>query len=133
MADKFKKSLGINEIKQQVDPDPIVRKLKQDNKELVNRINQLKLQVGTQEDFFTEVHEHLNCIKPVKFSYDEPKTKKVTQPLSAVTVWSDWHIGEVIEPNEIEGFNAFNLTIAKKRVAFLVNKILDWVTINITT
>jgi len=132
MSDKFKKSLDVNEVKQQVDPDPIVRKLKRDNKELVKRINQLKLQVGVQEDFFTEVHEHIENIQPVKVLYNPPTKKKVTHTLSAVTVWSDWHIGEVIEPNEIEGFNAYNLSIAKKRVAFLVSKILDWVNINRT-
>ena len=37
---------------------------------------------------------------------------------------SDWHIGEVVDPNTINGVNEFDLEIADKRIERLLNKLL---------
>ncbi|HUW99679.1 MAG TPA: hypothetical protein VMY35_01770 [Phycisphaerae bacterium] len=41
----------------------------------------------------------------------------------------DWHIGEVVDATEMEGFNAYNLAIARRRLEFLVEKSLTWLEI----
>lgn len=40
-------------------------------------------------------------------------------------MWSDWHYGEVVRPEEVGGVNEFNMEIAKKRVTKLVNTTMD--------
>lgn len=41
------------------------------------------------------------------------------------TIWSDWHIGETVRPEEVNGVNEFDLTIAEQRIARLVERTLD--------
>ncbi len=43
-------------------------------------------------------------------------------PEVPVTCWSDWHLGEVVEPEEVNGFNAYNMQIAGDRIERLIDK-----------
>jgi len=42
-----------------------------------------------------------------------------------VTNWSDWHYGEVVRPEQVEGANEFNLAIFDRRFATLVERTID--------
>lgn len=42
-----------------------------------------------------------------------------------VTIWSDWHYGEVVTPDEIGGVNEFNAKVAQSRIKKLVNTTVD--------
>lgn len=42
-----------------------------------------------------------------------------------MTIWSDWHWGEVVNPAEMAGVNKFNRTIAKQRLKHLVESTID--------
>jgi hypothetical protein len=42
-----------------------------------------------------------------------------------VTMWSDWHWGEVVNPAEIGGVNEFNVEIAHRRLRKLVSTTVD--------
>ncbi len=42
-----------------------------------------------------------------------------------VTFWSDWHWGEVVNPDEVGGVNSFNRAIAKDRVKDLCQVTID--------
>lgn len=42
-----------------------------------------------------------------------------------VTIWSDWHFGETVNPIEVGGLNEFNADIAAERVTLLVDTIVD--------
>ena len=42
-----------------------------------------------------------------------------------VTVWSDWHYGEIISSDEVGGVNDYNMDVAKKRATKLVNTTID--------
>lgn len=48
------------------------------------------------------------------------KTKKAAQEVP-VALWSDWHFGEVVQPDEVNGVNAFNPAIARARIKRLVD------------
>ena len=39
-----------------------------------------------------------------------------------VTMWSDWHWGEVVDPDQINGVNEFDITIAQRRARTLVER-----------
>jgi hypothetical protein len=42
-----------------------------------------------------------------------------------MTMWSDWHYGEVVRPDEVSGLNDFNSEVAKARVKRLVDTTAD--------
>lgn len=42
-----------------------------------------------------------------------------------VTIWSDWHIGETVNPAEVNGVNEFNLAVAERRIRRLVDRTID--------
>lgn len=42
-----------------------------------------------------------------------------------VTIWSDWHFGEVVNPKEVGGVNKYNSKIAAARVERLVKTTID--------
>lgn len=54
---------------------------------------------------------------------DAKKTGSVTGvPL---TLWSDWHFGETVRPEQVNGLNAYNTGIAQQRAELLVERIVD--------
>lgn len=55
------------------------------------------------------------------------KTMSSTKDIAAVLELSDLHIGELIRPEETEGFGAFNFAIAQERMFLLGQKLLEWV------
>jgi len=128
----FESSITPAELANEIDPSPIVRKLKSDNRQLLNRINELKLQIGDQQDLFFELAQVTPTIVQPKISYSEPDIPKISSKMSLAVVLSDWHIGEYIEPDEIEGINQFSWDIATRRVKYLSGKILDWIQLNRT-
>lgn len=40
-------------------------------------------------------------------------------------LWSDWHYGEVVRPEEVGGMNTFNADVAAERITKLVNTSID--------
>jgi hypothetical protein len=44
---------------------------------------------------------------------------------SPITVWSDFHYGEVVDPDQVGGVNKFNAKIAKERFHSLVDTTMD--------
>lgn len=53
---------------------------------------------------------------------DSPKREKTKRtPEVPITVWSDWHLGEVVELAEVNGYNKFNMAVAEERVNRLVD------------
>lgn len=42
-----------------------------------------------------------------------------------MTLWSDWHYGEVVRPEEVGGTNEFNAEVAAARIQQLVNTTVD--------
>lgn len=40
-------------------------------------------------------------------------------------LWSDWHWGEVVDPEQVNGINEYNLAIAHQRIRKLVDRTID--------
>lgn len=62
-------------------------------------------------------------IDPPKWMLDPPKRGHVTGVPTILA--SDWHWGEVVDPNQINGVNAYDLGIAQKRAKGLINISID--------
>lgn len=54
----------------------------------------------------------------------EARIKGAGQAEVPVTMWADWHLGEVVRASEIYGFNEFTPAIADRRVRYLVQKVI---------
>ena len=54
----------------------------------------------------------------------KPPRRKPSRIVPSV-LWSDWHWGEVVRPEEVNGVNEFNLTIAHQRAKLLTEKVID--------
>lgn len=48
-----------------------------------------------------------------------------SSPGVPLALWSDWHWGEVVEPGEVGGLNAWNKEISHQRIQKLVSKTID--------
>lgn len=59
---------------------------------------------------------------PAWLANDKKSSKGPGVPIA---VWSDWHWGEVVNPDEVGGVNTFNRAIAKERLRTLVNATID--------
>lgn len=131
MASKKKPvEIDVNDVIEDVTPQsPLIQKLRSDKQGLLKRIATLEIQAGANEDFLDEFRGALSSIKPLEAVRYVPKDRKVGHPMSAVAVFSDWHIGEVIRPSEVEGFNSFSWEIAQKRMYYFGKKFTDWITV----
>lgn len=124
----LRSSMTPEELKAEVDPSPQVRALKAREAALKKRVNQLKIALGEVNDFFQQVLGTVDQISPPKIIYRTPGKVTVAHACSVINHWTDWHIGKVVSPSEIEDFNEFNLKIARKRITGkLLPKILEWV------
>ena len=94
--------------------------------ELVGEISRLKrLLASQQKEAIDMAHIRSGIYQLANIS---PKPPKWTFPSGGgsniaevpIVLWSDWHIGEVVKPEEVAGVNAFNLDIAEKRIKALV-------------
>jgi hypothetical protein len=63
-------------------------------------------------------------VSPPKWTIDESHKGGVDLEVP-ITIWSDFHAGEVVEPDEVHGINAFNMTIFEARIRRLVERTID--------
>jgi hypothetical protein len=134
MMSKKKSVADINDALEDITPvTPLVQKLRNDNKSLLKKISELELEAGANEDFLDEFRDSLRAIKPLEPVRYVPKDRKVDHPMSAVVVFSDWHIGEVVRGAETEHFNVFNWDIAQKRTHYFGKVFTDAITVQQTT
>jgi hypothetical protein len=90
--------------------------------------NQLKEahRASSTEDIIREIVTKIADTprSPPSWITDPPRREKLKPtPEVPVTIWSDWHLGEVVEKAEVNGFNKFNLEIAETRINRLVDNI----------
>lgn len=46
----------------------------------------------------------------------ETRARGKATPEVPITCWADWHLGEVVEPNEVHGYNEYNMAVAERRI-----------------
>lgn len=119
---------SIQDAAAKLEPGPEVRHLRERNATLNSENRKLKTAIGETRELFRAMGDHIRAIEPLPMQVKPtPSGTKVSSPCSAVWHWTDWHIGEVVDADEIEGFNAFNLSIATERVNQFVEKSIRWI------
>lgn len=129
------KRINPTDIIDDVNPSPMLRKLRNDNTLLRRKIDELKLEMGETEAVFDTMKAELGAITVLNPVVHNSKTKgaRVGAPITAVVVLGDWHIGEYTESDQIEEFNQFSWDIAQKRAYYLGKKFISWVGVQRTS
>lgn len=95
---------------------------------LQDEVTRLRRQLREQqrEDLDTEAVRILlgrfaaSAVEPPRWTIEPEKPRGKGTPEVPVTVWSDWHMGEVVSLTETGGKNAYDPGIAERRVRSLV-------------
>lgn len=90
-------------------------------------LNKLRVEVASLRSFkesSEEIRRNIYGLSDLNVEPPDwvlPKTN-YKSGLSGVpmTIWSDWHWGEVVQPNQVGGVNEFNQAVAEARVQTLV-------------
>lgn len=93
----------------------VQRKLKQDNLSLRARLSDaLKAleQCKFERDTAIKVEKAKELVKPIR----PREIKSGQREATWVSMASDWHIEETVEPGKVNGVNSYNLAIARHRV-----------------
>jgi hypothetical protein len=106
-----------------------VEDLKRQIKDREAQLQAYRREHGKLENFFDEVISEIQPLTPLPatFKPGERKGESIVVPISQAT---DWHIGEIQKPYEIEDFNEFNYRIACDRVLDFTERYIDWVTLH---
>jgi hypothetical protein len=87
-------------------------------------IKGLQKEADSAERIRSEIYR-LASRTPEPPAWLNPKTSRFGHRGMPCTIWSDWHYGEVVRPEEVGGCNTFNMDVAKQRVERLVDTTID--------
>ena len=94
--------------------DDQIDHLRAENRTLQRETLRLRRYLGAREEMDLTLLDAIKSIQPIaKRSRSKPKN---VPTVTAMIGFSCWHIGEVIDLEETEGFNEYNYEIAKKRL-----------------
>ncbi len=118
-------SINVKELLPQPEGDQVLH-LRQLNAKLQKENEKLHEALGSKREFVDQVCGAIAAQEPYpRYQYKSPpRSGSLIVP---VLEFSDWHIGEVIQANEVEGFNRFNWDIAQAGVFGIVTDFLQWV------
>ena len=115
-----------------------IESLKRDNRALkeaetktYQRVRQLERElkdIHLEKDSAEDVREtiyRLSAQTPNPPKWISRTHAKHGAPGIPMTMWSDWHWGEIVNRTEVGGVNAFNRRIAKQRLNMLVDHTID--------
>ena len=109
--------------------DEQVASLRAQNKILAQQLDAVRRQMGDWQEFFAQVTLAVRAIQPFPALPRRPAKGKAPLVEAALKL-SDWHIGEVVKADEVEGFNEFNSGIAEARLSRITDSFLNWIATN---
>lgn len=122
---------SIEDLTRKIDPDPEILDLRKRLQQYEKRIRDLKHEAGSTKTFFSDIKEYLTTVEQPKQIYVKAESDKIVKsPCIAVAQLTDNHMGAVQEPDEIEGFGAYNPEICTKRVMYFGERFVDWVNVH---
>jgi len=96
------------------------------------QLQQYRESHGDMQGFIRDLCDHVLVMSPPEIVYRKPTGNRVSSPIALVIHNTDWHMGSVQDPDEIEGFNQFSPAILRKRIVWLVDKVLEWTAVHRT-
>jgi hypothetical protein len=108
-----KPGLSVKDMLHNISPEHAA--LRSENEELKRLLQAQKLLAGEQSEIVAEILAATKVATPPKLAYTPAPPGKVSSPVALVGHLTDWHIGMVTEPTEIEHFGANNFALATAR------------------
>lgn len=107
-------------------PSDELRHLRSRNRELEGILQTRKQASGQIAEAMNEVLLAVKTLKPQRQLYTGPsKVSRVESPVVQVAHITDWHIGEVTRPEQVEEFSDFNYELATKRVGVFGGRLIS--------
>jgi len=116
---------SVEDFKAKHNPDQEVIYLRERVRELDSLREQERKATGEAREIIFSLHNAVKTAKPVALKYKPKPNSK--NPITAVLQLTDLHYGEVIEKDEVDGFNEFNPDIAERRLQQLGHRVLHQV------
>lgn len=99
-----------------------MRRQNQTEADLRNRVQQLEKQLIAEQDFRNQIETlHVARVEPAVWQPAKPLIGSRLS-LTPVLFTSDFQVGEVVEPDEIEGMNEYNQDIFVERYQKMIDK-----------
>lgn len=114
---------GLEVIGNDLNRKQIIR-LKEQNRILETTLERIERDNLTTAEIREKIYGLSNA-KPEIPQWLKPDRKTSGNPGVPMTLWSDWHYGEVVTAEEMAGKNQYNLKIADQRIDVLVHEIID--------
>lgn len=124
------RTIQAEEVIRAINPGEEVIDLRARVRGLERRLAEYKADTGSLLSFFRDLSEAIAALPspPRAALYRRPAKKTaVTSPVSAVLHATDWHMGAVQQPDEIEGFAEFSPEVLEERIGKLAERFLRWV------
>lgn len=100
--------------------------LRSKTQELTQQLTQVKREAGGVKELMGDLLAATKTLEPLK-PVPHKSGSKAEAEMAAVIKFSDWHIGAVTKPDEVDGFGQFNWALAQERVQYIVSKVIGWV------
>lgn len=100
------------------------QKLELANAALRRDLKAAQKEADSAERIRTEIY-NLASRTPEPPAWLAAEEHKASSPGMPCTIWSDWHYGETVRPEEVGGANTFNAEVAAARIQRLVDKTVD--------
>jgi hypothetical protein len=92
----------------------------------------LQKSIGEQKEIAHVLEQTVKASRPYPRTWKAPAIRKDKPTVVPVLMWSDWHIGEKIDPRQTEGFGSYSWQEAQDRNFSILDDQLQWVKANRT-
>lgn len=100
--------------------------LRKENAELKKMLEAQKIAAGEQSEIVAEILAATQVAEPPKLlPVATSKASKVANPVTLVGHCTDWHVGMVTDPSEIENFGVNNWAETQRRVNLFGDKLIN--------
>lgn len=105
-----------------------IEKLKARSSYLQKMNKMLLREIETKNLIAETIENTIKALEPAP--YIKPQIPRHSTVESAVAVFSCWHIGETVDPKQVNFLNEYNMDIFIKRLQYLTDKIIKFTTEN---
>ena len=126
MDDQTKQQLDAAEERLQAKKqEELVAHLRARVQQVEGQLKSYQESAGGMEELYQSIATAVQAVEPYpRVKYE--RTKDPSRPVSLVADLSDLHIGEVVNPAEVEGLNEFNWAIAQDRIFQYAKNLVKW-------